>query len=94
MAPAVWRETAEREYEYVPQFAPLLENVRVNLRCVEGEVQPKVTAMGDLFEMWSGGVSVTFTHEGVWVYECSAVLDGMELTAAAVTYCEVRLPET
>ena len=66
---------------------------QVNLRCVEGEVQPWSEPVEDLFGVWPGTIEVVFTHSGTWVYECSAVLDGTELTAAAVTVCETHPKE-
>lgn len=93
VAPAVWRETARGKYEQVTEFAPLLKNAQVKLRCVEGMHQPEVDPAEDLFGVWTGTIWVRYTHDGVWVYECSAVVDGTELTAAAVTACETRAPE-
>lgn len=94
VAPAVWRQTGRSEYEQVQEFASLLENPQVNLRCVEGEVQPWSGSADDLFGVWPGAIEAIFTHDGLWVYECSAMLDGVELTAAAVTHVETRLPGT
>ena len=92
VAPGVWRQTGQSEYEQVPEFAPLLEKPQVSLCCVEGDVQPWVEPGEDLFGIWTGTIFVRYTHAGVWVYECSAVLAGMELTAAAVTVSETRKP--
>ena len=94
VAPAVWRKGERDKYEQVQEFAPLLENPLVNLHCVEGNVQPQVSAMEDLFGVWSGAIEVIFTHDGVWACECSTLLDGVELTAVAVAQVETRPPGT
>lgn len=94
VAPAVWRQISRDKYEQVQEFAAILERPQVNLHCVNGNVQPKVSAVEGLFGVWSGAVEVIFTHDGLWVYECSAMLDGLELTAAAVTQVETRPPGT
>ena len=61
---------------------------------MEGEVQPVVTAADNLFGVWSGAVRAIFTHDGTWLYECSAMLDGVELTDTAFTHVETRPPGT
>ena len=94
VAPAVWKMSERSEYEQVPEFALLLEHPQVNLHCVKGVTQPSETNAGALFGLWPGTIRVTFTHDGLWVYECSAQLDGRKLTAAAVTEAEIIPPGT
>ena len=91
-APGVWRPLEDGSYEVAYEFAPLLEEPRVELWCSArwGDKDPLLWASDPLDDVWEGAIAVNYTAEnaGIWRYVGSATLDGQLLTAAASTSIE------
>lgn len=93
--PCVWRTLEDGSVEKVYEFAELLEEPQTNLWRLtnEGSAAPSVMTHDG---RWKGGLIVEFTfeqHLGKWLYEVSAKLEGIELTAQAMTTLLAENPE-
>lgn len=87
-APAVLR-AIPGGYEIAEEFAPLLQEARLNVVKVSGldSGSPEVTDAEPLDGLWSGARQVSYNADcsGLWRYEASAVLNGHTLTARSLT---------
>ena len=70
----------------VPEFAPLLEDAAIQLWRLSEQTlgSPQISAQSGV---WPGGLSITYSleHQGTWLYQIQATLDGEQLTAQAVS---------
>lgn len=84
--PCVWQQAPDGTLVSVPEFAPLLHDASIRLwrRSEQTLGTPQIHAQTGL---WPGGLSITFgsEHQGSWLYQIQATLDGAQLTAQAIT---------
>lgn len=80
----VWRVNSDGSMEVAEGFISLLADVRSDLRLVDGPGDPEQTLARPDYR-WPGMISAAFVPEqdSAWLYEVSAYLDGLELTAQA-----------
>lgn len=95
IAPAVVKNT-EDGLKYAYEFADLLENPEIKLYCSQqwGTGVPELHATAPLDNLWPNARLILFEAEdtGIWVYEITAELDGMTLSAQGVTHVLSTIP--
>ena len=84
--PCVWQQEQDGAWVSVPEFAPLLEDAAIQLWRLSEQTlgSPQISAQSGV---WPGGLSITYSleHQGTWLYQIQATLDGEQLTAQAVS---------
>lgn len=89
--PCVWRLDNYLGYVEAQEFAELLTDIKVEIWRVDDFESPKPRAYASNY-IWPGCVSVVYApvRDGTWLYDISACLDGVELTARATTSFYIR----